>query len=52
MSIVYIYELIAEFKSQSEAEKITGVSSKLINKCLRIPTYSQTNDYKWEYKII
>lgn len=32
------------------AAKITGISAKLINKCLRIPTYSQTNNYKWEYK--
>jgi len=45
-------EFIAEFNGQGEAEKITGISSKLINKCLRIPTYSQTNGYKWEYKII
>ena len=45
-------EFIAEFTGQGEAEKITGISSKLINKCLRIPTYSQTNGYKWEYKII
>ena len=45
-------EFIAEFTSQNEAERITGISSKLINKCLRIPTYSQTNGYMWEYKII
>jgi len=45
-------EFVAEFKGQGEAEKVTGISSKLINKCLRIPTYSQTNGYKWEYKII
>jgi hypothetical protein len=45
-------EFIAEFTGQGEAERITGISSKLINKCLRIPTYSQTNGYKWEYKII
>jgi len=45
-------EFVAEFNGQGEAEKITGISSKLINKCLRIPTYSQTNGYKWEYKII
>lgn len=43
-------EFIAEFKGQGEAEKLTGISSKLINKCLRIPTYSQTNGYRWEYK--
>ena len=43
-------EIVAEFCGQGEAEKITGISSKLINKCLRIPTYSQTNDYRWEYK--
>lgn len=45
-------EFVAEFKGQGEAEKITGISSKLINKCLRIPTYSQTNGYVWEYKLI
>ena len=43
-------EFVAEFSGQGEAEKLTGISSKLINKCLRIPTYSQTNGYKWEYK--
>jgi hypothetical protein len=43
-------EFIAEFSGQGEAEKLTGISSKLINKCLRIPTYTQTNSYKWEYK--
>jgi hypothetical protein len=45
-------EFVAEFCGQGEAEKLTGISSKLINKCLRIPTYSQTNGYMWEYKII
>jgi hypothetical protein len=45
-------EFIAEFSSQREAERMTGIDSKLINKCLRIPTYSQTNGYMWEYKII
>lgn len=45
-------EFIAEFTGQGEAEKLTEISSKLINKCLRIPTYSQTNGYVWEYKII
>jgi hypothetical protein len=43
-------EFIADFSGQGEAEKLTGISSKLINKCLRIPTYSQTNGYVWEYK--
>lgn len=43
-------EFVAEFTGQGEAEKLTGISSKLINKCLRIPTYSQTNGYRWEYK--
>lgn len=43
-------DIIAEFKGQGDAEKKTGISSKLINKCLRIPTYSQTNGYVWEYK--
>jgi len=43
-------EFVAEFNGQGEAAKITGISSKLINKSLRIPTYSQTNGYKWEYK--
>ena len=43
-------EFVAEFSGQGEAEKLTGISSKLINKCLRIPSYSQTNGYKWEYK--
>jgi hypothetical protein len=45
-------EFIAEFCGQGEAEKLTGISSKLINKCLRIPAYTQSNDYVWEYKII
>jgi hypothetical protein len=43
-------DFIAEFSSQGEAEKLTGISSKLINKCLRVSTYSQANGYKWEYK--
>lgn len=43
-------DIIAEFKGQGEAEKITGINSKLINKCLRITTYSKTNGYIWEYK--
>jgi hypothetical protein len=43
-------EFVAEYKGQGEAERVTGISSKLINKCLRVPTYSQTNGYKWEYK--
>jgi hypothetical protein len=42
--------VINEFKSQADAERITGISSKLINKCLKISTYSQTNGYIWEYK--
>ena len=45
-------EILNEFKSQADAERITGISSKLINKCLRIPTYTQTNGYVWEYKLI
>ena len=45
-------EFVAEFSGQGEAENLTGISSKLINKCLRLPTYSQTNGYKWEYKSI
>lgn len=43
-------EIVAEYKGQGEAEKITGISSKLINKCLRNSSYTQTNGYKWEYK--
>jgi len=43
-------EFVAEFSGQGEAENLTGISSKLINKCLRLPTYSQTNGYRWEYK--
>ena len=43
-------EFVAEFSGQGEAEILTGINSKLINKCLRIPSYSQTNGYKWEYK--
>jgi hypothetical protein len=43
-------EFVAEYIGQGEAERVTGISAKLINKSLRIPTYSQTNGYKWEYK--
>jgi hypothetical protein len=43
-------EFVTEFTGQGEAERVTGISSKLINKCLRIPTYTQTNGYAWEYK--
>jgi len=43
-------EFIAEYMGQGEAERITGISSKLINKCLRNPTYTQTNGYVWKYK--
>jgi len=42
--------LIAEFKSQAEAERLTGINAKLINKCLKNKTYTQTNGYKWKYK--
>lgn len=43
-------KIVAEYKGQGEAEKITGISSKLINKCLRNSSYTQTNGFKWEYK--
>lgn len=43
-------QFIAEFNGQGEAEKITGISSKLINKCLRLDWYTQAGGFKWEYK--
>lgn len=39
-----------EFIGQSEAERITGINSKLINKCLKISNYNQAGGYMWFYK--
>lgn len=43
-------EFLNKFKSQGEAEKVTGVSSKLINKCLRMNGYDQAGNYMWFYE--
>ncbi len=40
---------IREYVSQNEAEKITNISSKLINKSLRISNYDQAGGYLWFY---
>jgi hypothetical protein len=42
--------LLNKFKGQGEAEKITGVNSKLINKCLRRNGYDQAGGYMWFYE--
>jgi hypothetical protein len=39
-----------EYLGQSDAEKITGINSKLINKCLKMSNYNQTGGYMWFYK--
>jgi len=39
-----------EFLGQSAAEKITGINSKLINKCLKMNNYNQAGGYMWFYK--
>jgi hypothetical protein len=39
-----------EFLGQNDAERITGIKSKLINKCLRLNGYDQAGDYLWFYK--
>ena len=41
---------INKFNGQGEAEKITGVKSKLINKCLRMNGYDQAGGYVWFYE--
>lgn len=40
---------IKEYISQSEAERVTNIKSKLINKCLRVPKYDQAGGYLWFY---
>jgi len=39
-----------KFNGQGEAEKITGIKSKLINKCLRKNGYNQAGGYMWYYE--
>ena len=39
-----------EFISQSEADRITGINSKQINKCLRLKGFDQAGGYLWFYK--
>lgn len=39
-----------EYVSQNEAYRITGISSKQINKCLRIKGFDQAGGYLWFYK--
>lgn len=43
-------KFLNKFKGQGEAEKITGVKSKLINKCLKINGYDQAGGYMWYYE--
>jgi hypothetical protein len=43
-------EFLNKFKGQGEAELITGVNSKLINKCLRKNGYDQAGNYMWFYE--
>jgi len=43
-------EFLNKFKGQGEAEKVTGVNSKLINKCLRTNGYDQAGNYMWFYE--
>lgn len=42
--------LLNKFKGQGEAERITGIKSKLINKCLRRNGYDQAGGYMWFYE--
>ena len=39
-----------EFVGQNEAERITGVNSKQINKALRLKGFDQAGGYMWFYK--
>lgn len=53
-SMIIAYDLDGNlykiFNSQAEAEKETGISSKLINKALkRTNGYSKTNKFQWKY---
>ena len=43
-------KFINKFKSQEEAENLTNIKSKLINKCLRINGYDQAGGYMWFYE--
>ena len=43
-------EFLRKFKGQEEAERITNISSKLINKCLRRNGYDQAGGYMWFYE--
>ena len=43
-------EFLNKFKGQEEAERITNISSKLINKCLRKNGYDQAGGYMWFYE--
>jgi|GEM_PF-726042 len=43
-------KFLNKFKGQGEAEKITKVKSKLINKCLRMNGYDQAGGYMWFYE--
>lgn len=43
-------KFLKRFKSQGEAERITGVKSKQINKCLRRKGYDQAGGYMWFYE--
>jgi len=37
------------FNSQSEAERMTGIKSRQINKCLRQKNKKRAGDYQWFY---
>lgn len=43
-------KFIKKFKGQEEAERITNISAKLINKCLRKKGYDQAGGYMWFYE--
>ena len=43
-------KFIKKFKGQEEAKKITNISAKLINKCLRKGGYDQAGGYMWFYE--
>lgn len=43
-------KFLNKFKGQEEAERITNINSKLINKCLRKNGYDQAGGYMWFYE--
>ncbi len=43
-------EFLNKFKGQGEAERVTRIKSKQINKCLRKNGYNQAGGYMWFYE--